>query len=80
MASQNFSADHRIDCSGQLCPVPILMAEEKIKDLKKGDVLEVTYTDPGAKPDLIAWCKATGNEALGFKDGKLKSIAYLRKA
>jgi TusA-related sulfurtransferase len=73
------SADRRIDCSGQLCPVPILMAEEKIKEMKKGEVLEVLYTDPGAKPDLLAWCKATGNRALGFKEGKQKSFAYVQK-
>jgi len=71
--------DHKLDCSGQLCPVPILMTEEKMKELKKGEALEVLYTDPGAKPDLIAWCKATGNQALGFKEGKLKSFAYIQK-
>ena len=71
---------YKIDCCWLLCPVPILMTEEKIKGLKKGDVLEVVFTDPGAKPDLKAWCTATGNELLGFRDEKIKSFAQIRKA
>ncbi len=68
-----------LDCCGHLCPVPILMTEEKMADLKKGEILEMIYTDPGAKPDLMAWCKATGNDCLGFKEEKHKGFAYIRK-
>ena len=75
----DFTVAFSLDCSGQLCPVPILMTEEKIADLREGEVLEVLFTDPGARPDLLAWCKATGNECLGFQEEKLKSAAYIRK-
>ena len=69
----------KLDCGGHLCPVPILMTEEKIEYLKTGQVMEVLFTDPGAKPDLEVWCRATKNEILGFKDEKFKSYAYIRK-
>ena len=75
----NIKFSHQLDCSGHLCPAPILMTEEKIERLKTGDVLVVLFTDPGAEPDLEVWCRATGNECLGFKDGKFKSYAYIRK-
>ena len=68
-----------LDCSGQLCPVPILMTEEKLADLGFGEILEVVFTDPGARPDLLAWCKGTGQECLGFRDEKAKSFAYIKK-
>ena len=55
------------------------MTEEKIERLKTGDVLEVLFTDPGAEPDLEVWCRATGHDCLGFKGGKFKSYAYIRK-
>ena len=80
MDIKDISFSCQIDCSGHLCPVPILMTEEKMVDLKKGEVLEVIFTDPGAKPDLLAWCRATGNECLGFKENKFKNHAYIRKA
>lgn len=74
-----YSFSSSLDCSGQLCPVPILMTEEKIADLERGEVLEVIFTDPGAEPDLKAWCRASGHEFLGIKKEKLKGTAYIKK-
>ena len=71
--------DDRLDCSGHLCPVPILMTEEKVKELKKGAVLEVVFTDPGAEPDLRAWCKVAGHEFLSSRREKFKYYATLKK-
>ena len=76
---QDIEVSYMLDCIGHVCPAPILMTEEKRKDLKPGDVLEVLFTDPGAKPDLEVWCRVTGNRCLGFKDEKFKSYAYIRK-
>ncbi len=77
---QGLNIDEKLDCRGHLCPVPILMTEEKIAALKAGDVLEVAFTDPGAKPDLSAWCRVNGQELLGFENERLVSFAYIRKA
>ena len=79
MDNERFSITGSIDCSGQLCPVPILMTEEKMAELQKNEVLEVIFTDPGAKPDLVAWCQATGNILLKVTDTKQKSFAYVSK-
>ena len=68
-----------LDCSGQLCPAPILMTGEKIADIQRGEILEVIFTDPGAEPDLKAWCKTTKHEFIGIKKGKLKGTAYIKK-
>ncbi|OGW91331.1 MAG: hypothetical protein A3D28_02490 [Omnitrophica bacterium RIFCSPHIGHO2_02_FULL_63_14] len=70
---------YNLDCCGQLCPVPILMTEETLSELKSGDILEVAFTDPGARPDLDAWCRATGNALLEIIKGKDKWFAYVRK-
>ncbi len=70
---------YRLDCSWQLCPVPILLAEEKIADLAEGQVLEVVYTDPGAKADFRAWCGASGHTLVGFREGKPQSSVMLKK-
>lgn len=74
-----FKAGFSLDCSGQLCPVPILMTEEKIVDLQQGAVLEVIFTDPGAQPDLEAWCRSTGHRLLGFREERFKGFAYIEK-
>ena len=78
MNNQN-SVDCSLDCCGHLCPVPILMTEEKMAELDDGATLEVVFTDPGAKPDLGAWCRANGHALIGFRDAAPKSFAYIRK-
>ena len=69
-----------LDCSWHLCPVPILMTEEKMAGMPPGEVLEVVFTDPGAKPDLMAWCRASGNEFLACRNEGTKNKAYIKKA
>lgn len=70
---------HYLDCSGHLCPVPVIMTEEKIEELAPGEVLEVLFTDLGARADLEAWCKATGNVFLEYRGEKFKGTAKIRK-
>ena len=50
-------------------------------ELAGGDTLDVSFTDPGAKPDLEAWCRATGNPAPAFRgpDAKGRYRATIRK-
>lgn len=79
MENPGLQADHVLDCSGQLCPVPILMTEEKIADMKKNEIVEVVFTDPGAQPDLRAWCRANGHAFLEHRPGRLKASAFIRK-
>lgn len=61
-----------VDCSGMLCPIPVVKTAKAIKGLQPGDVLKLISTDPGAPPDMIAWAKQTGNDLLeNFQeDGK----------
>ena len=71
--------ENKLDCSWHLCPVPILMTEERIAAMKKGQILEVIFTDPGAKPDLDAWCRMNGHELIGFGGDAKKMSAQIRK-
>jgi tRNA 2-thiouridine synthesizing protein A len=74
-----WKAGQQLDCSWHLCPVPILMTEEKVAAMRKGETLEVIFTDPGAKPDLDAWCRGNGHELLGFGGTPKKMSAFIRK-
>lgn len=60
------NADHptaamRIDCSGMQCPGPIMKVFETMKNMKDGEVMEVSASDPGFARDIGAWCRRTGN-------------------
>lgn len=72
-------ADHSLDCVGLYCPMPIVKTAAKIKELKVGEVLEVTADDKGIKKDMQAWCQATGNEFLGVEEAGGEIKVYVRK-
>jgi len=75
----NLETDHKLDTFGLLCPMPIIKTAEKMKEMKAGEVLEVTSSDPGIKEDMPAWCKSTGNEFLGIDESGGGYKAYVKK-
>ncbi len=72
-------ADKTLDCFGLLCPMPIIQAANKIKEMKIGEVLEVISTDKGIKMDMPAWCRQTGQEYLGLEEEGEVFKAYVKK-
>ncbi len=72
-------ADQSLDCMGLYCPMPIVKANEKIKQLKTGEVLEVVGDDQGIKQDMPAWCDATGYGFLGIEDEGEEIKVYVKK-
>lgn len=62
----------KIDACGLQCPGPILKISEKIKELKDGEIIEVSTTDAGFIPDISSWCETTNNTLLGLnKENKI---------
>ena len=51
----------RLDCCGMQCPGPIMEVFRSIKEMKDGELLEVSASDPGFAKDIASWCKRTGN-------------------
>jgi len=72
-------AEVRLDCSNQLCPMPIVRAKQEIMKMVAGQVLEIVATDPGFPSDVKAFCAATGNELLALEEAAGKFRAYVRK-
>ncbi len=58
---------HTLDARRLFCPMPVIRAQNRIKTLAKGDILEVTCTDPGAKNDVPAWCRINGHEVVSIE-------------
>ena len=50
------------DASGLLCPLPVLRANRKLRELPVGGELTVRATDPAAEQDFPAYCRQTGHE------------------
>lgn len=68
MGESAVKPDQVLDCRGLLCPLPVIKTTNAIKTLAVGQVLEMLATDPGAKPDMLAWSKQTGHELLEIRE------------
>ncbi|MBI3706261.1 MAG: sulfurtransferase TusA family protein [Proteobacteria bacterium] len=57
-----------LDTKGLNCPLPILRVKKAIKEVPAGGTLQVLATDPGAVRDFEAFCRATGNQLVDWKE------------
>jgi tRNA 2-thiouridine synthesizing protein A len=64
-AAESNSADadiqHRLDASGLLCPEPVMLLHNKVRDMAPGEVLEVLATDPSTERDVPKFCQFLGH-------------------
>lgn len=58
-------SNYTLDARKTLCPMPVIKTQNKIAELKIGDTLEVTCTDPGALNDIPSWCRINGHSVTG---------------
>ena len=72
--------DHTVDTVGRFCPVPIIEAAGKMKEMRAGETLTVISDDEGIKSDMPGWCSMTGNEYLGMSESDGEIRVYVRKA
>ena len=69
----------RLDCSGLQCPGPILKVFEAMKDLKNGEIMEVSASDPGFARDIGAWTRRTGNTLVSNEKRGQEYVALVQK-
>jgi len=59
------------DATGLLCPLPVLRANRKLRELSSGGLLTVRATDPATEQDFPAFCRQTGHELVSStRDGE----------
>ena len=69
----------KLDACGLQCPGPIIKVFKGINEMEKGEVLEISATDPAFGIDLESWCKRTGNQLLRIiKEGTI-TRAWIKK-
>ncbi|MEM3891802.1 MAG: sulfurtransferase TusA family protein [Nitrososphaerales archaeon] len=68
-----------VDAQGLSCPFPVKKAEEGIKKIRAGEVLEIITTDPGSKIDIPAWAEKNGHRVVEVLDRWLEIHFYVEK-
>ncbi len=57
--------DVEVDCTGMLCPLPVLRARKRLAGMMPGQVLRLLASDRMAAIDLPHFCGESGHEFLG---------------
>jgi len=71
--------DRELDACGLCCPGPLMQVKSCMEELKEGQLLKVTASDPGFYEDIKAWTKRTNNELVDLKREGGKVIALIKK-
>lgn len=66
-----------VDSRGSACPGPITDLAMAYRRSKVGDVIELWATDPGVKPDTLAWAEHTGNRVVSIEDQADRIVAVV---
>ncbi len=71
--------DQVLDCSGLLCPVPVVKTSKAVKAMEVGQILKLIATDPGSPPDMEAWSRQTGHELMRSMQEDGKFIFFIKR-
>lgn len=56
--------DHILDATGLLCPEPVMLLHNQIRDMAVGATVQVLATDPSTARDIPRFCIFLGHELL----------------
>jgi tRNA 2-thiouridine synthesizing protein A len=74
------NSDKILDAKGLACPMPIVKTKKALGEIESGQILEIHATDKGAKNDLAAWAKSTGNEIMKTEEENDVFKFWVKKA
>lgn len=50
-------ADHAIDATGLICPEPLMILRNKVREMARGETVSVVATDPSTVRDFTNFCR-----------------------
>ena len=76
---QALQADVQVDARGTFCPEPVIATQNRMRDMKAGEILVLLADDAGVAVDIPAWCISTSNEFLGLLKEPQMYRVFVRK-
>jgi tRNA 2-thiouridine synthesizing protein A len=73
-------ADKTFDYTGLKCPMPVLKTKKELKNLASGQVIEVIADDVGAKKDIPALLRKSGDELVEIREDNGNLTFVIKKA
>jgi tRNA 2-thiouridine synthesizing protein A len=76
----NLKIDKTLDVSGLLCPEPVMMLHNTIRETETGEMIKVVATDPSTLRDIPKFCLFLGHELVEQQQTEKNYIFYIRKS
>ena len=65
-------SDSKLDTQGLLCPEPLMLLRNTVRELEPGTILYVIASDPTTHRDFANFCRFMGHELLAAEvDGEI---------
>ena len=65
MNAPDIQADDTLDARGLVCPEPLMLARNRVREMQSGEVLHIQATDPSTGRDFANFCRFMGHEMVG---------------
>lgn len=69
-----------LDTTGLMCPEPVMLLHNKVRDIEAGEHLKVTATDPSTQRDIPRFCDFLGHELLLQQEQAGKYYYWIKKS
>jgi tRNA 2-thiouridine synthesizing protein A len=74
------AADAELDATGLICPEPLMLVRNRVREMRSGQVLRVTATDPTTGRDFRDFCRFMGHALLAERRAGSTLEYWIRKA
>ena len=64
MTNHHYNVDFDLDATGLLCPEPLMLVRNKVREMSSAQILFVQATDPSTGRDFNNFCRFMGHELL----------------
>lgn len=61
-------AEVKIDVKGETCPVPLVEMRKALRNVSKGEIIELEGTHPASKKEIPMAVEALGSELLDVQE------------
>jgi tRNA 2-thiouridine synthesizing protein A len=75
----SYQAAKILDTTGLLCPEPLMLLHNAVRDIESGQVLQLIATDPSTTRDVPKFCGFLGHELLSQEKLEDKYFYYIKK-
>ena len=79
MSDPEINADAELDARGLLCPEPLMLVRNRVRNMHSGEVLYIEATDPSTGRDFANFCRFMGHELLAEETGGDPLRYWIRK-